>query len=150
MNSPDNISDTAPLSSEPKADEPASGPTPEENPSMVEYYQLQRELWITSLILMGVLFPAVWYGFSLNVALNYVIGATVGVWYLRLLGKKVETIGGQKSGLGNARFALIVGVIVVASRLQQLEILPIFLGFLTYKAAIIVYMLRSIVAPDPN
>ncbi|MEM9217759.1 MAG: ATP synthase subunit I [Cyanobacteria bacterium P01_F01_bin.150] len=150
MNSPDNISEAASLSSEPQADESDSSLTLEENPSMVEYYQLQRELWITSLILMGVFFPAVWFWFSLNVALNYVIGATVGVWYLRLLGKKVETIGGQKSGLGNARFALIVGVIVIASRLQQLEILPIFLGFLTYKAAIIVYMLRSIVSPESN
>lgn len=133
-----------------KADDPDSGLAPEENPSMIEYYQLQKELWITSLILMGVFFPAVWFFFSLNVALNYIIGAAIGVWYLRLLGKKVEAIGGQKSGLGNARFALIVGVIVVASRLQQLEILPIFLGFLTYKAAIIVYMLRSIVMPQSN
>ena len=150
MNSPDNISDAAVVGSESKADDPDSGLTPEENPSMMEYYRLQRELWITSFVLMGVLFPAVWLLFSLNVALNYVVGAAVGVWYLRLLGKKVETIGGQKSGLGNARFALIVGVIVVASRLQQLEILPIFLGFLTYKAAIIVYMLRSIAFPESD
>ncbi|NET49801.1 MAG: ATP synthase subunit I [Merismopedia sp. SIO2A8] len=115
---------------------------------MVEYYQLQQELWVTTAILMGLVFPAVWFFFSLNVALNYVIGATIGVIYLRLLGKKVESIGRQQSGLGNARFALIVGIIVVASRLQHLEILPIFLGFLTYKAAIIVYMLRALISPE--
>ncbi|MEB3229714.1 MAG: ATP synthase subunit I [Leptolyngbyaceae bacterium] len=117
---------------------------------MVEYYQLQQELWVTSIILIGIIFPTVWVTYSLNVALNYIIGASIGIVYIRLLGKKVEAIGRQKSMLSNVRFALIIGVIVVASRLQELEILPIFLGFLTYKVAIIIYMLRSLMLPKSD
>lgn len=115
---------------------------------MIEYHQLQQELWLTSIILIGIIFPTVWVAYSLNVALNYIVGASIGVVYIRLLGKKVEGIGRQKSLISNVRFALIIGVLVIATRLQELEILPIFLGFLTYKAAIIVYMLRSIMLPE--
>ncbi|MGK7888482.1 MAG: ATP synthase subunit I [Leptolyngbyaceae cyanobacterium] len=152
MNSPDNH--LKPASSGSETDQ-VSGATdsdpnlpPEPSPSMVEYYQLQQELWLTSIILIGIIFPTVWFTYSLNVALNYIVGASIGVVYIRLLGKKVEGIGRQKSMISNVRFALIIGVLVIATRLQELEILPIFLGFLTYKVAIIIYMLRSILLPE--
>jgi ATP synthase protein I len=79
-----------------------------------------------------------------------VIGACTGVVYLRLLAKNVEQLGRQRSQVGSARLALIVGLVVVASRLNQLEILPIFLGFLTYKAALMIYVLRTALIPDLN
>ena len=120
--------------------------SPESKPSesMQEYYRLQQELFIVALALTGIIFFSVWIVYGLNIALNYLIGACTGVVYLRMLGKDVERLSTEKRGLSKNRFALFIGLIIVASQWNQLQILPIFLGFLTYKAAIVVYTLRSL------
>jgi ATP synthase protein I len=123
---------------------------PEPNPSMQEYYKLQQDLFRVTLILTSVIFVSVCFFYSLNIALNYLIGASTGVVYLRMLARNVEQLGRGKSKVSSTRLALLIGLILVASRWNQLQIMPIFLGFLTYKAAIIFYMLRTAVLPDSN
>ncbi len=115
--------------------------------SMAEFYQLRQELLITSLILMGIVFPSVWYFYSFNTALNYVIGAATGMLYLRLLANNVEQLGRGKNKLGKNQLLVLVVVLFVATRVESLHILPVFLGFLTYKAAILVYTLRTVIFP---
>ncbi|MGF1496168.1 MAG: ATP synthase subunit I [Elainellaceae cyanobacterium] len=127
---------------------PASQLSLDPDPSIQEYRQLQRDLLLVTFGLAGVIFVSVWLFYSLNTALNYLIGACVGIVYLKLLARHVEQLGRQRQRLGNSRLALLVGVILIASRLNQLEILPIFLGFLTYKAALIIYVLRTAVFPE--
>ena len=115
---------------------------------MQEFYQLSQELLLVTLALTGIIFISVWIFYSLNIALNYLIGACTGVVYLRMLGKDVERLSRQKLSLSKNRFALFTGLIIVATQWHQLQILPIFLGFLTYKATLIVYMLRTLMPPD--
>lgn len=122
----------------------AGGISPEPDSSMEEYYQLQNELLLLTLVMMLVAFISVWLAYSLNTALNYLIGACSGVVYLKLLAKSVEKLGREKSKVGKNQLALFIGLIVVASQVEQLQIVPIFLGFLTYKAALLAYMLKAL------
>lgn len=114
---------------------------------MQEYYQLKQSLLLVTLAMTGIIFFSVWIFYSLNTALNYLLGACTGVVYLRMLAREVERIGGQKRSLNANRLALVAALIIVASQWQELKIMPIFLGFLTYKAAIIVYVLQTTLAP---
>lgn len=120
--------------------------TSEQGDPMADFYQLQRGLLLTTLTLTGVSFFPVWYFFSLNTAVNYLVGAIAGAVYLRLLAKDVERLG-QQDRLGGKGLGLFVILILVASKWQQLHILPVFLGFLTYKPAIIIYTVKSILMP---
>lgn len=117
---------------------------------MQEFYKLQEDLLKITLILTGTVFVSVWVFYSLNIALNYLIGACTGVVYLRLLARNVAQLGRGQKQISSSRLALLVGVILVASRVDQLQIMPIFLGFMTYKAAVIFYMLRTSIMPGSN
>lgn len=120
----------------------------EPNSSMGEYHRLREELLITTLALIGVIFFCVWFFYSWHIALNYLLGACTGVVYLRMLAKDVEQLGREKNRLSKARFAVFIAAIIVGTQWDQLRILPIFLGFLTYKAALIVYIIRTAVFSD--
>lgn len=128
----------------------SGSPLPEPDSSMQEYYKLQQDLLLGTIAATGIVFISVWIFYSLNIALNYLIGACTGVVYLRMLAKNVEQLGRSRERLGNSRLALFIGLIVIATQWNQLQIVPIFLGFLTYKAALIVYMLRATFLPDPK
>ena len=132
-----NTSDTSPESITVESNTSEVSALPEEpNPSMKEYYKLQEELYVITLTITGIIFIFVWVFYSLNIALNYLIGATTSVVYLRMLAKDVERIGREKGSLSKTRLAILVGLIILAAQLNELKILPIFLGFLTYKAAL--------------
>ncbi|MCG9892623.1 MAG: ATP synthase subunit I [Thermosynechococcaceae cyanobacterium MS004] len=116
--------------------------------SMGEFYQLRQELLATTLILMAIAFGPVWWYYSLKIALNYLVGAFTGVIYLKLLARNVERLGTGKTSVGKSQLAVFVGVMIFATQWKQLEVLPVFLGFLTYKAAILVYTLKTVIAPQ--
>jgi ATP synthase protein I len=116
--------------------------------SMSEYYQLKHTLLIVTLALTGVIFGVVWVYYSLYVALNYLLGACFSLVYLNMLAREVERIGTFKRRIGPTRLALFVGLMIVATKWQQLQIIPIFLGFMTYKASILFYILpHSLLEP---
>lgn len=114
---------------------------------MEDYYRLQRQLLKTTIAFSAIIFGSVWLSYSLHVALNYLIGACTGVVYLRMLSKNVEQIG-RGAGSSGGRLALVALLILVASQWNQLEIVPAFLGFLTYKAALIGYTIWAAVPSE--
>ncbi|MCT7967448.1 ATP synthase subunit I [Laspinema sp. D1] len=132
--------------------EPNETREPQENSSrdssMDEYHQLKQKLLVSTLVITIVVFVSVWFYYSLNIALNYLIGACTGVVYLRMLARDVERLGNQKQSLSKGRLAMFIGLIIVATQWDQLQVMPIFLGFLTYKAALLVYVLQTTLLPD--
>ena len=144
-----NTSDTSPKSITVESNTSEVGTVPTEpNASIQEYYKLQKELHVITLTITGIILIFVWVFYPLNIALNYLIGAATSVVYLRMLTKDVERIGRKKGYLSKIRLAMFVGLIILATQLNELKILPIFLGFLTYKAALIIYVLRTSLLPN--
>ncbi|MEB3268072.1 MAG: ATP synthase subunit I [Leptolyngbya sp.] len=115
---------------------------------MGEYYRLQQVLLMVTLGFSAVIFFSVWLAYSLPTALNYLIGACTGVIYLRMLSRSVARLGRQTKGLSSGRLALVALLLLVATQWDQLSLLPVFLGFLTYKAAVIAYMLWTVMPTD--
>lgn len=124
--------------------------TIEPDPSMGEYYQLQQEVLLIAIASAGVIFAVVCCFYPLEIALNYLLGAMVSLVYLRMLGKDVEKIGREKGKLSQNRLGVFALLIIVASQWEQLKILPIFLGFLTYKLALILYVIKTTFTPEPK
>ena len=110
---------------------------------MQEFYKLYKEFLVITLVLTGIIFISVWIFYSLNIALSYLLGAITGMVYVRMLAKDVERISQESRQLSKTRFALLVVITLLASRWHQLQIMPIFLGFLTYKATLIIYVIRE-------
>ncbi len=101
-------------------------PTEPTNDSMQEFYKLQQELLLTTLVLSGVAFIFVWIFYSLNIALNYLLGACTGVVYLKVLARNVEQLGKQKKQIGKSQLAIFIGLIIVATQWNQLHVMPVF------------------------
>jgi ATP synthase protein I len=115
--------------------------------AMTEYVKLQRELYITIIVIGIVLFVSVWLAYELNVALNYLLGVIVGLVYLRMLAREVGKLSCEKARLNNNRLGLFAVVMILAILVPQLQVLPVFLGFLTYKAALLIYTIRIVLLP---
>ncbi|AFZ46068.1 ptuative ATP synthase protein I [Cyanobacterium stanieri PCC 7202] len=118
--------------------------------SMAEYYQLKYSILIATLVIALSCFILVWVFYSLSTGLNYLLGACVGLVYLNLLAREVEKVGSGKKRIGSTRLALFAGLMIIATQREQLQVMPIFLGFMTYKASILFYVLPSSLLSGKN
>lgn len=114
---------------------------------MAEYYRLKQGLVMSSLAIAGLLFGPLWWIYSLKIACSYLLGALAGIMYLRLLAKNVEQLGAGNAQVGKNQLGVFIGLIILATQWHQLAVLPIFLGFLTYKVGIIVFVLWTEILP---
>jgi ATP synthase protein I len=104
-----------------------------------EYQRLQDWLVVTTLMATAVIGVTVALCYDLNTAANYFLGAIVGVVYLRMLGRAVARLGKTTRRLGGGRLGVFLALMVVTVQIKTLHVIPVFLGFLTYKVALILY-----------
>lgn len=116
---------------------------------MSDYEQLKRWLLQTTLLLAGSAFVLCWWVYGLEVAASYLLGAMVGMVYLRLLARSVAQLGTTQtrfSPLPSPRLLLVVGLFILVVRWPRLQLLPAILGFLTYKLAVLLYTVQTVLA----
>lgn len=112
------------------------------------FHQTQDWLALATLGLSLVIALCVALTYTPSIAANYLLGAMGGVAYLRLLGRSVSRLGKGSDRLGVARLALFVGLIMLATQLDSLQILPIFFGFLSYKLSLLLHLLQLLARPS--
>ena len=118
--------------------------SPSDSGGMDEYNRLKFKLLmltLTSGLVIGLIVLCV-YGW--NIALSYFVGAVVGAIYLRMLSKGVDRLGKQSKRLGYARFGVFVILIAIAAKSEQLQVLPAFFGFMTYKLAVLAILAQDL------
>ncbi|KAK9786381.1 hypothetical protein WJX73_001780 [Symbiochloris irregularis] len=139
----------------PKADAPPAVTQEMRNISLAKaqaagYDSMQSEVQVWSLALCGMCSAATAFFYSQDIAVSYAAGAVGGLFYLRLLQKSMEGIMGSgnmlSSGLSNQRLLVPVILVMAFNRWNvlaaertgiELELLPMLLGFFTYKAALV-------------
>ena len=108
---------------------------------MDDFFRLQRRLLLFTLLLsaVGVAITAVVV--SLTTAFSLLVGATAGLLYLWLLCRSVSRLGENSRRISKAQFLVPAVLVLLASKVPQLSILPALLGFLIYKPAVILQAL---------
>ncbi len=112
--------------------------------SLEEYNRLKMKLIVTTIIAGITIDLIVWMLYRWTIALSYAVGALVGTVYFRMLAKSVDRLGVESKSLGFSRLGLFVILMVIAAKSKQLEILPTFLGFMTYKLAVLVIIAQDL------
>ncbi|GIL55622.1 hypothetical protein Vafri_11155 [Volvox africanus] len=115
-----------------------------------EQLKLEQQVWTLAFSAAG--FVMTYVSYSQDVAASYVVGALGGFAYLRLLSKSVDAVGadGVQSGVNSitSQPRLLIPIILGLgyNRFNQLyseqlgvhlELLPMLVGFFTYKLAVI-------------
>ncbi len=110
---------------------------------MEDYTRLQRRILLATLILSAFAVVVASFLFDRSTALSLAVGAMAGMLYTRLLARSVARIGGDKRSVGKSQLLVPIVLVLAASRLPFLEIVPSLVGFLLYKPALILQALTD-------
>ena len=110
---------------------------------MEDYTRLQRRILLATLILSAFAVVVASFLFDRSTALSLAVGALAGMLYMRLLARSVARIGGDKRSVGKSQLLVPIVLVLAASRLPFLEIVPSLVGFLLYKPALILQALTD-------
>lgn len=104
---------------------------------MVEFFHLRQRMFRLTLIITAAAGLFTVLAWDLRTCLSLLVGAAAGILYLLLLSRSVERLGRRSNTFGKAHLAIPVLLVMMALRLQGLDCVPAFLGFLLYKPAIL-------------
>ncbi len=105
--------------------------------STEEYVQLQQRIFRATFFVISIVVTITAFLFSFQFSINILVGALAGVIYLRLLARSIGQLGRESNSVSKIQLLVPVVLVLAVSKLPQLELLPVLLGFLLYKPAII-------------
>jgi len=104
---------------------------------MDHYHRLRRRLLVATTVAAAIAVPAVGLFFGLAAALSALVGALSGLLYLVLLSRSVSRLGAGSKSVSKVQLLVPIVLVLAATKLPQLELLPALLGFLLYKPALL-------------
>ena len=111
--------------------------SPAKGTSEEEYVHLQRRIYLAALVVTAIAVFLTAILFGLQTSISLLIGAFSGILYLRLLARSVGKLGKSTKTVGKIQLLVPVVLVLAASKLPQLELLPTLLGFVLYKPSLI-------------
>ncbi len=119
----------------PSTESDSLGTNPKE--SVCEYVLLQQRIFIMTLILTGLSGLLTIIFVDLNAAISLILGAFSGILYLRLLAKSIGALGKKSNSVSKFQLLVPVLLILVITKLPELQLIPALIGFLLYKPSLI-------------
>jgi ATP synthase protein I len=109
--------------------------------SLDDYVKLQLRIFrLAAFVTLFVVITAFFF-FGFQASISILIGALSGILYLRLLARGIGKLGKASKMVGKIQLLVPVLLVLVVSKLPQLDLLPALLGFLLYKPSLIIQFL---------
>ena len=120
---------------------PAPPPSGSGENGMVDFHRLRRRLLVATTAAASIAVPVVALTLGLSAALSALLGAFCGLLYLLLLSRSVSRLGVSSKSVGKVQLLVPIVLVLTATKVPQLHVLPALLGFLLYKPALLVQAL---------
>lgn len=130
--------------------------------SREQYYKLKNKLQLLTIGIGGVGVVSAYFSYSLEIAASYGVGLLGSLAYMRMLGNTVDSMADGKKGLvkgavGQPRLLVPVVLVMMYNRWNEilvpdygfmhLELIPMLVGFFTYKIATFTQAIEEAVKP---
>jgi len=113
----------------------------ESKDSSDDYVQLQLRIYRLTLLLTAFAVVIAASFFGVNASISLFIGALSGILYLRLLARGIGKLGKSAKMVSKVQLIVPILLVLVVSKLPQLELVPALLGFLLYKPSLVIHFL---------
>ncbi len=120
---------------------PPSFPPGDVDNGMESYHRLRRRLLVATTVAAALAVPVVALTLGWSASLSTLLGAFCGLLYLVLLSRSVSRLGVQSKSVGKVQLLVPIVLVLTATKVPQLQVLPALLGFLLYKPALVVQAL---------
>jgi len=115
-----------------------------------DYVKLQLRIYRVSILISTLVVGVSFVFFSFYFALSILIGAFSGIFYLRLLARSIGKLGKASKSVSKVQLLVPVVMVLVVSKLPELQLLPAMVGFLLYKPSLIIQFLLEPLAKRSN
>lgn len=115
-----------------------SGPS---DAGLDHFQRLQRRLIVATVVAAVLAVPATAWFFGVSAAFSLMVGSLAGLLYLKLLARSVSRLGVATKSVGKAQLLVPLLLVIAATRLPHLQVIPALVGFLLYKPALLVQAL---------